>query len=229
MLSPATKRQIRSLATEGYSHRGIARALGIDRGSVGRVLASAPPAPAPPAPPEPAPPAGPQEFLGAGPPPAEPPPVAAPPAPPEEDGDLLAEVRSLMGELRSEARSCALAGDTANSAKFARVSASLAPLIFRLERSRATDDGSVMFPAAELSAKQDQLQTILRTLASGPFLCTRCGREERAAWDVADDREPPAPTPRAPAPRAPAPAPAEPEEDSALTKYRLMMRGGSTR
>jgi hypothetical protein len=130
-----------------------------------------------------------------------------------------------MGDLRNEAKSCALAGDVSNSAKFSRVAASLAPLLFRLERARSTDDGSVVFPASELVAKTAELAETLRALVGdGAFVCSRCGRAERVSWaeDLDDSAPLPAPAPRANerAPRAP-----EPEEDDALTKYRAMMQG----
>ena len=169
MITPAQRQQILALAERNESVRAISRATGLHRETIGRVLrarANTPPA------------------IGT-------PPATPPGTPPGTEESLEAEVRSLMSELRAESRACSASGDAGNAAKFARIGAMLAPLLARLERARGQEDG-VFIPASELAAKRAQLVAHLRTLASGPFLCAKCGREERAAWvDDADDRNPP--------------------------------------
>ena len=175
MITPAQRQQILALAERNESVRAISRATGLHRETIGRVLrarANTPPA------------IGTLSAIGTF-------PATPPGTPPGTEESLEAEVRSLMSELRAESRACSASGDAGNAAKFARIGAMLAPLLARLERARGQEDG-VFIPASELAAKRAQLVAHLRTLASGPFLCAKCGREERAAWvDDADDRNPP--------------------------------------
>ena len=106
----------------------------------------------------------------------------AAPAAPEDDGDILATVRSLAAFTQQEAARCTADGDPSNAAKFAAVAGRLAPTLARIEKQRRTETDGVFIPRAELETRLAGLRETMAALTANGPLCRVCGERIRAGW-----------------------------------------------
>lgn len=167
MTAPSTEAEILRMASEGVSHREIARRLGnVSRTTVARVLKKH----------------------------AERAPAAAvaeraaklrkqippePPAPAAVDASAPAidQVRALMADARAQLDAAQAIGDSVTAQRCTRNSAALASVLARLERIEHADSDVLRISRPEIDEAIAGVYARVAAMLDRPLVCAKCSRE----------------------------------------------------
>jgi cysteinyl-tRNA synthetase len=98
-----------------------------------------------------------------------------------DTSDTLSMLRHLINEYQGEAKRCSAAGDDANASKFARLTATLMPILARVERQGSEGD-NIIIPRSQLEKRTAALRATLKKLTTDMPRCVDCDRRIRVAW-----------------------------------------------